>query len=190
MKEVFYFFESRVVYRSFYETEISMGNTSTGELEVDFLGKSERILKALVNAGYKVYPVVFLGSDLLGRIYKEYLKKIGCITDYVCQVNENTDFIFVLEVGGKQQTVYRYVKKKTEAECRQYRRYCEELFAHCQYSAVLIGGMGQFLDARSLAERYSEMGDRQVCTMSGTNGLTVVGSKEEISGLVELLRKG
>lgn len=189
MKEVFYFFESRVVYRSFYEAEISMGNTSTGELEVDFLGKSERILRVLVNAGYKVYPVVILGSDLLGGIYKEYLKKIGCITDYICQVKENTDFVFVLEVEGKQQTVYRYVKKKSEAECRQYRRYCEELLAHRQYSAVLTGDMGQVLDAQGLAVRYPERVDRQVYTVPGTDGLTVVGSKEEIRGLAELLRK-
>lgn len=161
MKEVFCFFRGRVIYRSFYDTEISMGNTSTGRLTVDYLGKCEGILKSLVNAGYKVYPVVLLGSDLLGRICREYLKNIGCMTDYICREKEKTDFLFVLETGESQRTVYRYITETPETECPEYMRCCRELCKNRKCIELL----------------------------SGTDKITAAADEEEFGRLEELLRK-
>lgn len=189
MKEVLYFFECTVVYRSVYESEISMGNTSTGGLEVDFLGKSGRNLRRLINAGYEVFPVVILGSDLLGRICMEYLKKMGCLTDYIGQDSGETNFVFVLEVKGKRRAIYKYIREMSGKQCAQYRHYYKEALGRRQCSALFAEDMTWILgDQQNKAQCMGREG-RRLYTLTGTERLTALGSGEEINRLEEVLRK-
>lgn len=143
MKKVLYFFKNKVIYRYSYDTEISIGNTSTGTLQTDFLGDAEQEIRELTDAGYLVYPVVLLGTDLLGQICMQYLQQLGCRMDYVGRDMGKTEFVFLLEESGGGQTTYEYINRESRSRSSEYKAYCLELLRGWAHDTVFAAEMAE-----------------------------------------------
>lgn len=115
MEKIMLCIENTVIYHSIYETEISLGNTSTGKLNVEYFGGRMEQIRTLIREGKQVCPVITLKEDLLGQIEQEILQQEGCQMDYVRMEKGRTPFIFRLtDKWRNEETWYQFQPEEGE----------------------------------------------------------------------------
>jgi hypothetical protein len=104
-----YAIPNRIIYHSVYDEQVSLGNTSTGKLFVNWGEKSIKNTQKMQNTGVKIIPWGNLGDDLFGRIRCEQFKRFGLNTNYLKIIpSSKTPFLFILSQKKSENINLQY----------------------------------------------------------------------------------
>ncbi len=96
---------NEVSYCYAYDQPISFGNTSQGDLKVEWMGGMEATLRRLAAVGVQAIPWGSVGADLLGEVRYEMLREMGLEMGCMGRIQGRTGLRVTIEQPGAPEQI-------------------------------------------------------------------------------------